>query len=200
MVCPTRRRSLGGNEEECARRSRKRGRKLVTSSHIGGKRRHRNPELRTKTFTTVTVRLSDDDLRMKETKRATAPPRARAVIVRIDFFLRSVSAFPPRQTCNCFTVAELHFCCNRKPSAGTRQDQLLTLIHTALATKFQFCHCEVWPRLSPALPYLAALPVKVYPGVGVRLQVAVLQHVPHQAEGEPVRKHRLQRTKGDVLG
>ena len=36
-------------------------------------------------------------------------------------------------------------------------------------------------------PYLAALPVKVDPGVGVRLQVAVLQHVPHQAEGEPVR-------------
>ena len=59
------------------RRSRKRGRKLVTSSHIGGKRRHRNSELRTKTFTTVTVRLSDDDLRMKETKRATAPPPAR---------------------------------------------------------------------------------------------------------------------------
>ena len=36
-------------------------------------------------------------------------------------------------------------------------------------------------------PYLASLPVKVDPGVGVRLQVAVLQHVPHQAEGEPVR-------------
>ncbi len=49
-------------------------------------------------------------------------------------------------------------------------------------------------RLSLSLwqSHLSPLLVEVYPGVCVRLQVPVLQHVPHEAEGEARGQHGLE--------
>ena len=74
------------------------------------------------------------------------------------------------------TVSNVHMNNEGKKSGAAL---LLSFVSTASCGQFR-------------LSYLSALPVKVYPRVGVRLQVPVLQNVPHQAEGEPVRQHCLQ--------
>ena len=108
--------------------------------------------VRTKTFTTATVRLSDD-LRMKEPKRATTrPPPLSSVSTSFcgqsRLSLLAKRAIVSRLRNYIFVATASHQLGRGRHGA----DQSLTLIHTSHATRLQFCHCEVGPRLSPALP------------------------------------------------